>query len=212
MRGEFILEKRIGSRGQLEASLPVVAREAPSPSSQWKAGVGDVAVGVKYAFFHRLELGSIASLGGEVVFPTGRQSDGLGTGSVIFEPYLAAGQILPWDAFLQVQLLGEIPVDSDVSDEIQLRTALGKNLRFRRFGRALSPMLELLGTWEFRPSGGSNADWDLVPELQIPLSRRQHVRLDIGVRIPLTDASNRPTRLGLYLLWDWYDGGFTEGW
>ena len=44
------------------------------------------------------------------------------------------------------------------------------------------------------------------------LSRRQHMKLGAGVRIPLTDTSQRPTRVAIYLLWDWFDGGFVEGW
>jgi len=33
-----------------------------------------------------------------------------------------------------------------------------------------------------------------------------------GVRIPLNDRASRGTRLMAYLLWDWFDGGFFEGW
>jgi hypothetical protein len=30
--------------------------------------------------------------------------------------------------------------------------------------------------------------------------------------VPMTDGRTRPTRLAVYLLWDWFDGGFFEGW
>jgi mono/diheme cytochrome c family protein len=208
---ELIGEKRIGPQGQVELSVPFVAAEEPAPSSHWNAGLGDVAVGAKYAFLHRLEWGSIASLGGEVVLPTGDEDEDLGSGSVVWEPYLAVGQILPHGAFAQLQLLGEIPADRDLADEIQLRTALGASVAPRPFGRVISPMVEVIGTWAFE-DGGHDTEWDLVPQVQIPLSRRQHVRLDVGVRVPLTDSSVRPTQLGLYVLWDWFDGGLLEGW
>jgi hypothetical protein len=61
----------------------------------------------------------------------------------------------------------------------------------------------------------ANPSWsrgDLVPQLQVTLSPRQHVLLGAGVRIPLTHRRTRPTRVVVYLLWDWYDGGLTEGW
>lgn len=55
------------------------------------------------------------------------------------------------------------------------------------------------------PAGG-------IPQLQVTLSRRQHVLLNVGVRIPLTHTGARPTRVATYLLWDWFDGGLLEGW
>jgi mono/diheme cytochrome c family protein len=204
-------EKRIGPRGQLELFVPIEAAEEPDPSSHWNVGVGDVAVGAKYAFFHRLEWGSIASLGGEVALPTGDDDEDLGSGSVVYEPYLAVGQILPGGSFAQLQLLGEIPADRDLADEIQLRTALGTSFTPRPFGRVISPILELIGTWSFL-DGDTVGEWDLVPQVQIPLNRRQHVRLDVGVRIPLDDSARRPTQVGFYLLWDWFDGGLLDGW
>lgn len=206
---ELLFEKRIGPRGQVEISLPVVTREDPA-TGDWETGVGDLALGPKYAFWHDVELGSIASLGGEVVFPTGDETRGLGRGSFVFEPYLAAGQILPWNGFFQLQALGEIPVDPDLADEIQLRMALGTSVAPRRFGRVFSPMVEVVGSWAF--ADRVDEQWDLVPQVQVTLSRRQHLRLDLGVRIPLSDTSRRPTRVGGYLLWDWYDGGLFEGW
>lgn len=205
----LLFEKRVGPRGQVEISLPVTTRQDPA-TGRWETGVGDLALGPKYAFWHDFDLGSIASLGGEVVFPTGDEARGLGSGSFVFEPYLAAGQILPWNGFFQLQALGEIPVDPDLADEVQLRMTLGTSVAPRRFGRLFSPMVEVVGTWAFEDR--VDEQWDLLPQMQVTLSRRHHVRLDLGARIPLTDASRRATRVGGYLLWDWYDGGLFEGW
>jgi mono/diheme cytochrome c family protein len=207
---ELLFEKRLGARSMVEISLPVEAREEPGPGDSWNAGIGDVAVGAKHAFFHRHAWGSIASLGGEARLPSGDEGDGLGTGTVLFEPYLAVGQILPLDAFLQLQALGEIPADRDLADEAQLRAALGASFASGRFGRVISPMLELIATWVFQ--GGVDASFELVPQVQVPLSRRQHVRLDLGARVPIRDSGRLPTRVGVYLLWDWFDGGLLEGW
>jgi hypothetical protein len=36
--------------------------------------------------------------------------------------------------------------------------------------------------------------------------------VNAGVRIPLNDRQDRSTRAMVYLLWDWFDGAFFEGW
>ncbi len=213
VRVELLAEKRIGPGSQLELSLPFRVREQ-SPGGGTHGGVGDVALGAKHVLVHSLERGHIASAGVEVQFPSGDRKQGLGTGTTIFEPYLAAGQIFAQDGFLQVQLLGEIPVDQDRADpEVQGRAAFGWSFAQQRgFGRVWTPMLEFLGTGVLPEAGPNGFDADLVPQLQVTLSRRQHVLLNVGIRIPLTHTGERPTRVAAYLLWDWYDGGLFEGW
>jgi mono/diheme cytochrome c family protein len=213
VRVELLYEKRLGPRSQVELTLPFRVREA-SPGGETHGGVGDIALGAKHVLFHSFERGSIASLGGEVLFPSGDRSEGLGTGTTVFEPYLAAGQIFATDGFLQAQVLGEIPVDDDRADpEVQGRAALGWSFaQDRGFGRVWTPMLEFIGAGVFPEAGADVFDADLVPQLQVTLSRRQHVRLNAGVRVPLTHSGDRPTRVVVYLLWDWFDGGLLEGW
>jgi hypothetical protein len=71
-------------------------------------------------------------------------------------------------------------------------------------------MIELLGSREM--TGGADTSWDIAPQFQVTLNRRQHVMAAVGVRIPATDRSQRETMLVFYLLWDWFDGGVLEGW
>jgi hypothetical protein len=52
----------------------------------------------------------------------------------------------------------------------------------------------------------------VIPQMQVSLNTRQHVLLNFGVRLPVTDADLRSTRVLLYVLWDWFDGGFFDGW
>jgi hypothetical protein len=63
-------------------------------------------------------------------------------------------------------------------------------------------------------AGEPEPDWeaDLAPQLHLSLNRRQHVRLSLGARVPVTQTHDRPVRGLLNLLWDWYDGGLAEGW
>jgi hypothetical protein len=67
-----------------------------------------------------------------------------------------------------------------------------------------------LGGRELIP--GEAIQWDLVPQMQVTLSRRQHIRISVGVRLPLTDRGARDTQLLFYFLWDWFDGGLFNGW
>jgi hypothetical protein len=54
--------------------------------------------------------------------------------------------------------------------------------------------------------------WDVVPQMQVSLSTRQHVLLNGGVRVPVNQREQRGNTLMIYLLWDWFDGGFFSGW
>jgi hypothetical protein len=47
--------------------------------------------------------------------------------------------------------------------------------------------------------------------VQVTLNTRQHVMANLGVRVPLDDSS-RDAEVMVYLLWDWFDGGFLAGW
>ena len=78
------------------------------------------------------------------------------------------------------------------------------------FGRSFSPIVELIGDREL--ATGAVTEWDWIPQMQVSLSRRQHILASVGVKLPLTERSLRPRTLVAYLLWDWFDGGFFSGW
>jgi hypothetical protein len=206
---ELLYEQRLGPRSQVEIAVPVeFARDA---NGDWQKGLGDSAVAVKHALFHSHRKGSIFSLAGELVFSTGKESLGLGKGTTVFEPFLAFGQILPKDGFVQAQVGAELPFDRDVAEnEAFFRLALGKTFSQRRWGRAWSPMVELLGAREL--VSGETATWDILPQVQVTLSKRQHVMANVGVRMPLNKRVGRDTQFLVYLLWDWFDGGLFDGW
>ena len=93
--------------------------------------------------------------------------------------------------------------------EVFVRSAIGTTLAGDRgFGRAWSPQVEVL--WA-RPERGPS-EWDVVPQLQVTLSKLQHVMLAAGVRVPITQRDERRPQALVYLLWDWFDGGFFEMW
>jgi mono/diheme cytochrome c family protein len=206
---EFLYEQRLGERSQFEIVVPLLLQEGAGGG--WQRGLGDVAVAVKHALFHSLDRGNIFSVAGEVVLPTGKESAGLGSGVTIFEPFVAFGQILPADGFLQLQAGLELPVDSArARREAFWRQALGKTFTEGRFGRSWSPIVELLAARDLEE--GATIRWDLVPQMQVTLSRRQHIMINAGVRFPLNARSGRSTQVITYFLWDWFDGGLRDGW
>jgi mono/diheme cytochrome c family protein len=211
---ELIYEQRLGARSQYEIILPFGWSEQPrngGEGTEWTSSVGDVGLAFKRVMYHNLEIGSILSLGAEVFLPTGDEDAGFGADTTVFEPYVAFGQILPAGFFFQFQGGGAFPADTDRADEEAFwRGVLGRTFLFGRFGRAVSPMVEVLGSREL--VSGAETNWDAVPQVQIPLNRRQHVRLCAGARIPLNDTDARETSYLVYVLWDWFDGGLFAGW
>ncbi|SMO45261.1 c-type cytochrome [Fodinibius sediminis] len=206
---EIVYETRFGARNQLELVVPFGFREAGDGS--WNGGqLGDLAVGVKRALYHDLSRGTIISVTGEYIFPTGDRGTGFGKGTTLFEPFVSVGQLLPADGFLHFQGGMEIPFIKDkATEEVFWRAALGKTVAQGAWGRAWSPMVEVLGARELE-SGAQN-QWDLVPQLQVTLNQRQHIMMNVGARIPVDD-SGRDTQFMVYILWDWFDGGLFEGW
>jgi len=206
---ELVYETRFGARNQLELVVPFGYRE--EPNGNWTGGnLGDVAVGVKRAMYHNLDAGSIFSLTGEVLLPTGDEDVGFGSGTTVFEPFASFGQILPAGSFFHAQVGSEVPFDQDQAEnEAFFRGALGKSITQGQWGRTWSPMVEVLGSRALE--SGAETNWDVAPQMQVTLNTRQHVMLNVGARIPLDDP-DRDTRVTVYLLWDWFDGGFLEGW
>jgi hypothetical protein len=91
------------------------------------------------------------------------------------------------------------------------RAAVGQSLApDHGLGRLFSPQLEFLADRNFEP--GAVTDWDILPEMQVTVSRRQHVRAAVGVRTPFTDTAGRAPQVEFYVLWDWADGKLWEGW
>ena len=179
-----------------------------SVTGSWEGGIGDLRLGLKHALFHGLE--SIFSVGFEAKVPTGDEDNGFGSGTAAVEPFMAFGQILPGGAFLHAQAGMEFPFNTDVAAvEVQWRGVLGRSWSQGGYGRTWTPMIELLGEAELE---NGDVDWSIVPQIQITLNVRQHIMATVGVLVPLTNASLRSTRLMVYLLWDWFDGGFFDGW
>lgn len=211
---QLVFEKRFGARNQFEIAVPFGWKEqlrVDGTGGDWEGGVGDVVAGLKRVIYDDLDRGTILSLSGELALPTGDTDAGFGSDTAMFEPSLLYGQILPDGWFLQAQGGFGIPFDEDkANDEAFARLTAGRSITQGRFGRVWSPMVEVLADREL--IGGAETEWSVLPQMQLTLSKRQHVRLNAGLRIPLNNRDQRDTQVLVYLMWDWFDGGLLEGW
>ena len=204
-----VYEHRFGRRGTYEVAVPLAAAQT-APSGPWHRGLGDVELTVRQTVHADHEHGSIVAVGGAVTLPTGKERSGLGNGYAIYEPLLLAGQTLGANGFVQMQAGYEIASNQDKGrNEAFVHTAMGYTwAQAHGLGRAWTPMAELLMA---RPAGAA-PEWDVAPQLQLSLSKLQHILFNAGVRVPVTQRATRKPQFMTYLLWDWFDGGLFEFW
>ena len=197
------------ARIQLETDIPV---NYADQNHNWTSGLGDITVGLKREMFSSLRTGSILSLQGGFLLPTGDSKRGFGAGTTQFEPFAAFDQLFKENTFLQFQLGADLPFDTGVASRNMFwRATAGQAIaQDHMLGRLYSPMVEFLASRDFK-TGGST-DWDVLPEVQITISRRQHARAGLGVREPFTNTRGRTPQVLFYLLWDRADGKLWEGW
>lgn len=209
-------ERRFGRRAQVELVAPFTFEQGPRVAGSgggggWSKGLGDVTAAFKYALFDSYERGSIFSAGGEVKLPTGKETEGLGGGVTVLEAFALYGQALPRDAFVQAHVGFESPTNREIEPQAAFwRAAIGRTFTPTRFGRIWTPMVEVLGARELEK--GSKIQWDVVPQMQVSLNVFQHIRFNVGVRLPVTERQTRNTALLTYVLWDWADGGLFDLW
>lgn len=204
----LLYEHRIGARAQYEISVPINVQKG---SSSWTPGLGDVTVAFKRVLYDDRARGQILSAGSELLLPTGSELRGFGKGVTIVEPFIVAGQMLRADSFVQLHVGMELPTDATkAAKEAFVRAAAGRSVMQGRWGRAWTPMVELLGAKEL--ADGEQTLWDIVPQMQVTLSRRQHIMINAGMKFPLNQRGERQSEFVSYFLWDWFDGGLRDGW
>jgi hypothetical protein len=210
LTNDIIYEQRFGVRNQVEVDAPInFNRSLPG---QWYAGLGDATIGIKRVVVADLHTGSILSGFGGIILPSGNTSHGLGTGVTQFETFAAFAQLLPAQSFVQTQLGTDQPTDTTKAPRsLFWRSAVGKSFRESDgLGRMWTPMMELVANRDYFTH--ATTDWDIVPQFQVTISRRQHIRADLGFRIPVTNTEGRPIQAMFYILWDWQDGSLKAGW
>jgi hypothetical protein len=217
---ELVYERVLGKRDQLEVAAPFswVHKE----SGGLTGGIGDIAVGDKHILYSKLNAdpeqsayeatGVIVALQGEVVLATGDQKRGLGAGEPSYGVFAMVDELFPKQVFLEVQTGIDIPRHTEFAPRsVYVRTAIGKSISGdEHLGRLWSPMVEFIANRDL--TRGTMTDWDVIPEFQVTLNQRQHIRTAFGYRVPINDTAGRPKQFIAYFLWDWFDGGLFEGW
>jgi mono/diheme cytochrome c family protein len=205
----IIHEQRFGMNNQIEVDVPITFEDQ---NHTWYGGVGDTTFGVKRVLFSSLPVGSIFSLQGSVIVPTGNKERGFGTGTTTFETFASFDQLFRSNTFIQTQFGADLPRHTQISPQsIFFNTAVGQSLAADHgMGRLWSPMVEFLADRDLVDNAKMN--WDLLPQMQVTISKRQHIRADLGLRIPVNNTTGRPMQLMFYVLWDWQDGRLNEGW
>jgi mono/diheme cytochrome c family protein len=206
---DVIHEQRFGVHNQLEVDVPVNLQDQ---NHSWNGGFGDITFAVKREMFSSLRTGSILSLQAGVLPPTGNSKRGFGSGTTTFEPFAAFDQLFPTNTFIQFQAGADLRRHPDITPHsLFWRTTLGQSFAGDHgLARLWSPMVEFLADRDLQD--GAKTNWDVLPEMQVTISRRQHVRFAIGVRKPVTNTQGRTPQVVTYILWDWADGKLWEGW
>src|ERR1700692_4807117 len=205
----MIHEQRFGKNNQIEIDVPLTFQDQ---NHTWYGGVGDTTFGVKRVMFSSLPSGSIFRLQGSAILPTGNRARGFGSGTTTFETFVAFDQLFKTNTFIQTQLGADLPRHTGIAPQsLFFNTALGQSFTADHgLGRAWTPMFEFLAARGLIDRAKTN--WDVLPQMQVTISKRQHIRGDLGVRIPVNNTEGRLIQLMLYLLWDWQDGRLNEGW
>ena len=205
----IVYEHRLGSRSQYELAVPFNVQQQTTGQS-WGRGLGDVEVALRRVFFANTAHKAIVAAGGAVTLPTGKESEGLGGGVTIGEPFVMFDKGLGAHAFVQTHAGIELPTDkSKAVNESFFRTAIGYTLAQERgIGRAWTPMTEVIIAHPF----GEATEVDVVPQMQVSLSKMQHVLFSAGVRVPVTEREGRHPQFLTYFVWDWFEGGLFQFW
>jgi mono/diheme cytochrome c family protein len=206
---DVIHEQRFGVHNQIEVDVPF---NAQNQNHRWSGGVGDITFAVKREMFSSLRTGSILSLQAGVLPPTGNSKLGFGSGTTTFETFAAFDKLFPTNTFIQFQMGADLPRHTDIAPQsLFWRTAVGQSFaKDNGLRRLWSPMVEFLADRDLQD--GARTNWDVLPEMQVTISQRQHVRAAIGVRAPMTNTQARNPQVVMYVLWDWADGKLWEGW
>lgn len=191
------LEKRFLARWQAELKI---AHEFEGGDEAWD----EFEMGVKYALFDSLPMQLLLSGGLDWAFPL----KGGDTSSEAI-PYLAVGKGLGDHFSLQASVKTHVPVEE--ADEGDVEIALALHWMPSPWPRSLNPAVELVAKTPFESGDRDAVQWTVLPELNVGLSRRGHVRAAAGVEFPLNERTY-DWRFQFYLLWDFADGPFWAGW
>ena len=147
-----------------------------------ESGIGDTSIAVRHVVAWNPVQLWLATIGLEVSLPTGSKSRGLGTGEVVFEPFVRAG----WDwhqVVLQTSLALVLPTEtSNMNAAFAYDIAIGRY--FQPDPRLqITPMVEFNS--ETRMTGAAKGDTRsaVAPEIRVKWLQWSAA---VGVQVPIT--------------------------
>jgi mono/diheme cytochrome c family protein len=194
-------EFRVGERFQ---GVLEVTHESEGGHSDF----GHFEPGFKYVLRHDLDRGFIATLGGNLGVPL--------NGDAEWEllPYLAFGKLIRDEWVLQGS--ARLKLSLEDSDHSSAEFAGIVHWAHTPWPRNVFPALELVAEVPFErgtgPGRKEQVQLSAVPQVRIGLNKRGHVALNMGLELPLNDRDRHEWRAHVFLIWDFADGGFFEGW
>ncbi len=206
----IIHEQRFGKNNQIEVDVPVNFQDE---NHTWYGGVGDTTLGCKANVLFELAVGIDFRVAGWRPFAD-RQPNAR---------FRHRGR-RPLKLLRRlISFFRRIHLSRRNSARIcRVTPTLLRNRYFstRRSARVLplttgldgfgSPMMEFVAARDLVDNAKTN--WDVVPQMQVTISKRQHIKADLGVRVPINNTTGRNVQIVFYLLWDWQDGRLNEGW
>lgn len=203
---EFVYENRLGPRFQYELEFPLRPK---ATDEGYGAGVGDVVVSGKYVLAFNPAKLQIFSGGLELALPTGNERKELGSGTAVFTPFLSFGRGFSRGVF-QTRVAAELPADAARAAR-SYKYAVAYSFPAIGFSRTgYVPAIELEGAYS--PSTSTH-EQVAVLGLSKALSKLGHVIASVGVGVPIRPrGAPHPKEFHAYLLWDFGDGPFWQGW
>lgn len=196
---------RFGSRFQYEVKLPLQNLKSTVNNT---TGIGDLELGLKYAFYDNYKSMLILTTGFELSLPTGSETKGFGKGTVLLIPYFAGAKGIGEKIELQGSIKIEAPTNKSKGNP-ELIYALSTTLSIPEGKRGIFPGIELVGT---KTLGMAEHTISIVPKIYIALTKRGHLAISIGREIPVYGDKPFKYRYVGFILWDYADGGIFKGW
>jgi mono/diheme cytochrome c family protein len=194
-------EFRIGKRTQ---GIIEVTHETVGGQSEF----GHFEPGLKYVLEHDTDSGFILAAAAQVGIPLNNDANWE------FLPYIAFGKILSDSWTLQGS--GRLKLDLENSDNSSAELATAIHWVDPPHPRSVFPGLELVAEVPFERGTGASrkqeVQWSIIPQARIGLNKRGNIALNAGVELPLNDRDRYDWRAYIYFIWDFADGGLTEGW
>lgn len=185
-----VYERRVGRRAMYEVAIPFYNWDFQTYRD---SKIGDVAVAFKYAAYASSTTPRIVSLGLEATLPTGQVYKEFGKGTVVFEPFVAAGTMLGnW--YVQAAGKVELPVDTLVDRAYLYNLYVGRDT-------SAAPNTWTLGV----ELNGENRELWITPQVRKGLTGTSALAASLGVSIPVKYRGEKVVSWVGYLLWEYLE-------